>query len=78
MVAAQERAVAHLYETAARFPGGTVAMVTHCDIIRAIAAAVLGLSLDQILNFDIDPARISRIAAGDWGARVLSLNEGVA
>jgi broad specificity phosphatase PhoE len=50
-------------------------MVTHCDIIRAVIAHVLGLSLDHILRFDIDPASISRLAVGDWGAKILSLNE---
>lgn len=76
MVAAQERAMAHLREAAERFTGKTVAMVTHCDIIRAVVACVLGLSLDRMLRFDIGPASISRIAAGQWGERVASLNEG--
>jgi probable phosphoglycerate mutase len=53
-------------------------MVTHCDIIRAIVAAVLGLSLDRILRFDVSPATISRIAAGEWGERLMTLNEGAA
>ena len=75
MVAAQERAMAHLRETAERFTGRTVAMITHCDIIRAVVADILGLSLDRILRFDIGPASISRIAAGPWGERVASLNE---
>jgi probable phosphoglycerate mutase len=78
MAAAQRRALRHLRETARRFTDGTVAMVTHCDIIRAIVAAVLGLSLDQILRFDCDPASVSRIAIGDWGEKVLTLNEGTA
>lgn len=78
MAAAQQRAVVHLRETARRHPGGTVAMVTHCDIIRAIVAAVLGLSLDRILRFDVGPATISRIAAGEWGERLMTLNEGAA
>ena len=78
MAAAQERALAHLRDAARRHAGGTVAMVTHCDIIRAIVAAVLGLSLDRILRFDVGPATISRIAAGEWGERLVTLNEGAA
>jgi probable phosphoglycerate mutase len=50
-------------------------MVTHCDIIRAVVARVLGLSLDHFGRFDIDPASCTRLAVGDWGAKVLSLNE---
>lgn len=78
MRAAQQRAMDHLLDAAARFSGRTVAMVTHCDIIRAIVAAVLGMSLDRILQFDIDTATVSRVAAGEGGTRLMSLNEGAA
>lgn len=75
MTQAQARAWAHIEATAAQRPGQTIAMVTHCDIIRGVIAQVLGLSLDHILRFDIDPASISRLAIGPWGAKVLSMNE---
>ena len=75
MVAAQDRAWDHVTLTAQAAPGQTIAMVTHCDIIRAVAARVLGLSLDHIHRFDVDPASVSRLAVGDWGARIISLNE---
>jgi ribonuclease H / adenosylcobalamin/alpha-ribazole phosphatase len=75
MVQAQSRAWRHIAGTAAANPGRTVAMVTHCDIIRGVIARVLGLSLDHILRFDVDPASISRLAVGPWGAKVLSINE---
>jgi probable phosphoglycerate mutase len=75
MAAAQARAMAHIRATAAAHPGQTVAMVTHCDIIRAALADILGLSLDAVHRFDVDPASVSRIAIGDWGARVISINE---
>jgi broad specificity phosphatase PhoE len=55
--------------------GQIVAMVTHCDVIRAVIAAILGLSLDHILRFDVAPASVSRLVAGEWGARVVSINE---
>lgn len=72
---ARTRAWGHVERTAACFPGKTIAMVTHCDIIRAVIATALGLSLDHIHRFDIGPASISRLAVGPWGAKVLSLNE---
>jgi ribonuclease H / adenosylcobalamin/alpha-ribazole phosphatase len=75
MVEARDRAWDHVARTAASHPGQVVAMVTHCDIIRALIAHVLGLSLDHLLRFDVDPASVSRIAIGDWGAKVISLNE---
>ncbi|MET1756648.1 histidine phosphatase family protein [Novosphingobium sp. RD2P27] len=75
MAAAQERAWSHIERTALASPNATIAMVTHCDIIRAVVARVLGLSLDHYGRFDVDPASCTRLAVGDWGAKVLSLNE---
>jgi len=75
MAAAQERAWDHVVETALARSGETLAMVSHCDVIRAVIARVLGLSLDRLLAFEIDPASLSRIEVGNWGARLLSLNE---
>lgn len=77
MVAAQARIVSHLQATARDHAGETVAMVTHCDMIRGAVAWVLGLTLDHLLRFDIDPGSITGIVVGDWGGRVLSLNEGI-
>lgn len=75
MLAVQQRVLAHLRAVAARASGAVVAMVSHADVIRAGVAGILGLSLDRILSFDVDPASVTRIAAGPWGERVLSLNE---
>lgn len=75
MAKAQSRAWGHIEQVAVGRAGQTIVMVTHCDIIRAVVAHVLGLSLDHILRFDIDPASISRLAVGPWGAKVLTLNE---
>jgi broad specificity phosphatase PhoE len=75
MAQAQARAWAHVERSGAAAPGKTIAMVSHCDIIRAVIARVLGLSLDHILRFDIAPASVSRLAVGTWGARILSVNE---
>lgn len=76
MVAAQKRAWAHIEATARANRGRSIAMVTHCDVIRSVVTKVLGLSLDHIHDFDIGPASVSRLEVGHWGARVLSLNEG--
>ena len=75
MAEAVERASAALAEIAAEHAGETVACVSHCDIIRGAIAHCLGLPLDNLLRFDIDPASVSRIALGGWGARVMTLNE---
>ena len=75
MADAQTRAWQHVEQTALASPGQTIAMVSHCDIIRALVSRVLGLSLDNYGRFDIDPASCTRIAVGAWGAKVLSMNE---
>jgi probable phosphoglycerate mutase len=75
MAQAQGRAWAHVENAAKIHAGRTIAMVSHCDIIRAIVARVLGLSLDHYGRFDVDTASVSRLAVGDWGAKVLALNE---
>ena len=55
--------------------GRMIACVSHCDIIRGIIAYHLGLPLDHMLRFDVDPASVSRIALGAWGARIMTVNE---
>lgn len=72
---AQARIVDYLAALAADEDGRTVAVVSHADMIRGAVAHVLGLSLDHLLRFDIGPASVSRVVWGDWGARLMSLNE---
>lgn len=75
MGAAQARIAKHVAATAATYPGQTIAMVTHADMIRAAVAQVLGLSLDHLLRFDIAVASVTGVVWGGWGARLLWLNE---
>lgn len=57
--------------------GGCVVLVSHADVLKAFVCHVLGLSADAWPRFEIAPASISAVAAGDWGAKILSLNENV-
>ena len=75
MCEAVRRTVAALEAIAAENDGGTVACVSHCDIIRGALAYYLGLPLDNMLRFDVDPASVSRLMLGSWGARIMTLNE---
>jgi len=56
----------------------TVIAVSHSDIIKAIIAHYLGLNLDFLQRLEIAPASISTLVVGDWGAKVVRLNEGAA
>lgn len=73
-----ERAHACVQGLAERHPGKLVALVSHQDVIKGLIATCLGLSLDHVLRFDVGPASISRLVVGDWGAKLLTLNEGAA
>jgi broad specificity phosphatase PhoE len=75
MAEAAARAIASLAEMARDHDGETLAVVSHCDIIRGAIAHHLGLPLDRLLRFDVDPASVSRIAIGAWGAHIISVNE---
>lgn len=77
MASVQSRALAHIADTAKSTTGTVIAMVTHCDVIRAVVAGVLGLSLDNLLRFSVDPASVTRLEVGTWGAKVCSINEAV-
>lgn len=72
---AVNRAVRHIERTARQQPGATILCVTHCDIIRGIVAHYLGLNLDHLLRFEVDPGSISTVIVGKVGARVTRLNE---
>ena len=75
MADAADRIECHIQTLAATRGGQRIALVTHADMIRALVARVLGLSLDNLLRFEIGPASLSLLEVGTWGARVLSLNE---
>jgi ribonuclease H / adenosylcobalamin/alpha-ribazole phosphatase len=75
MGAAVERAVHHMERFAAEHPGATLLCVTHCDIIRGVVAHYLGLSLDNLLRFEVDPGSITTMVIDPNGGRVTRLNE---
>lgn len=60
-----------------RHAGDAVVLVSHADVIKSAVCHVLGLTADSCFRFDIDPASITVIVSGDWGAKLLRLNEGV-
>ena len=75
MAEATERAVTHIAETAEAMDGQSLLCVTHCDIVRGVVAHMLGLSADNLLRFDVDPASLTTLEVAPWGMRLVSLNE---
>jgi probable phosphoglycerate mutase len=59
----------------ARHPTGAVVLVSHADVIKSAVCHVLGLPADRCFRFEISPASITAVAWGDWGSKLLSLNE---
>ena len=56
----------------------TVAAVSHGDVIKAVIAAVLGLSIEAHARFEISPASVSKLEFWPGGARLLCMNEATA
>ncbi len=77
MAEAQARAMAEVERARAEHPDGAVALVSHGDVIKAVLAGVLGLSLDAHARFEISPGSVSALAVWDGGGKVLSMNEAV-
>ncbi|PBC06949.1 histidine phosphatase family protein [Mesorhizobium sp. WSM3859] len=52
-----------------------IALVSHADVIKAAVCAILGLPLGDCFRFDIAPASITTVVHGDWGSKLIRLNE---
>jgi broad specificity phosphatase PhoE len=55
-----------------------VVLVSHGDVIKTALLYHLGLSIEAYSRFDIDPASVSTLAVGEWGSKVIRINEVVA
>jgi probable phosphoglycerate mutase len=71
----QARLRGFLDDAKVRHPGGRVAAVSHADVIKAVLADALGFSIDRHASIEINPGSVSALAVGDWGTKVLSVNE---
>lgn len=77
MIDVQARALGALEDLARRWPGGTVAVVSHADVIKAVVSYHLGIGLEGWWRLEVSPASITRLEVTDGRARLLSLNERV-
>jgi broad specificity phosphatase PhoE len=69
-----QRATAGLRRLLDAHPDQQVLVVSHGDVIKAMVAQVLGLSLDNLERFDIAPCSVSVIAMGEDWAQLKLLN----
>jgi broad specificity phosphatase PhoE len=75
MLDVQRRALGVLRRFAFREGDMRLVAVTHGDVIKAFVSYVLGLPVDAWPRFEISPASITTIVVGDWGGKVVTLNE---
>ena len=78
MLEVQARAVRVIEQVRAAHPDTGVVLVSHGDVIKAALLYHLGLPIDAYQRIEVGPASLSVLVVGDWGARVLSLNEATA
>jgi probable phosphoglycerate mutase len=70
----QRRVVAAIERLRHAHPDETIALVSHGDLIKAALAHFLGMSLDNLERFDIEPASVSVVALGEGWAQVKRIN----
>jgi probable phosphoglycerate mutase len=75
MLEAQVRIVGVMEQLRGRYTDRTVILVSHSDVIKAALLYHLGLPIDAYARFEVEPASISTLVVGDWGSKVLRLNE---
>jgi probable phosphoglycerate mutase len=75
MLQAQARALGEIERVRREYPGAAAVLVSHADVIKAVLLHALGLSVDAYQRIEISPASVSTLAIGDWGCKVLRMNE---
>jgi probable phosphoglycerate mutase len=78
MLAVQLRAVTTILALRERYPFGTVAVVSHGDVIRAALLHFLGMPMDFLHRLELSPAGISVIELSETAVRVVQVNGGSA
>jgi broad specificity phosphatase PhoE len=78
MLEAQGRIVGAMEQLRGRYAERSVILVSHSDVIKAALLYHLGLPIDAYGRLEVEPASISTLVVGEWGSKVLRLNEVVA
>ena len=72
--AVRDRAMAGLRRMCSDHPQGTVLVVSHGDVIKAVAATQLAMSLDQLETFDIACTSVTIIDVAPGWSQLKQLN----
>lgn len=74
MIEAQTRMVREIDSLRDRHQNDTVALVSHLDPLRSLIAHCLGMPLDLLLRFEINPGSVSIVRYFEDQLRVLCIN----
>lgn len=75
MLEVQSRFVSALLEAATRHAGGTIAVFSHADPIRAAVMYFAGMPIDFFHRLDVSPASICAIALRPNGPALVKMND---
>ncbi len=78
MLEAQARIIHGMERLRSLHAGGSVILVSHSDVIKAALLYHLGMPIDSYGRLEVSPASISTLVVGDWGSKVLRINEVIA
>jgi broad specificity phosphatase PhoE len=71
----QVRVLRHLHRLQEEYPGRSIVIVTHAEVIRAVVLHWLEASVDGYYRLVISPASWTRVSIGDWGVRIDGINQ---
>jgi probable phosphoglycerate mutase len=71
----QARADAEVGRIAGAHPAGTVAVVTHADVVRLLIAHHAGMHTDHVQRLVVDPASLTVVAVSEGMTRLLKVND---
>lgn len=75
MIEAQARIIGAMEELRSLYAGRSVVLVSHSDVIKAALLYHLGMPIDAYDRLEVEPASICTLVAGEWGSKVIRLNE---
>jgi probable phosphoglycerate mutase len=75
MLEAQARIVRAMEQLRSLHAGRSVVIVSHSDVIKAALLYYLGMPIDSYNRLEVSPASITTLIVGNWGSKILHMNE---
>lgn len=75
IAAIQQRVLRYLRQLQDEYPGRSIVIVTHAEVIRAVVLHWLAASVDGYHRLVISPASWTRVSIGEWGVRIDGINQ---